>query len=432
MLIDFSISNFFSVKDRITLSFIANSDNTLDEYHIINAKTQTKDIRLLKLGVIFGANASGKSTIIKAIHFLKNLIIKLPEVNHTQLNYKTFLFVDNFKESNSKIEINFLANSIHFSYSIEFNQDMIIRETLYFYKPNKALLFDRSTDPNSFSSKIDFGSKTKVPIEAKKMFELNTFRNNTALSSISNCMITINEVRIAYEWFENHLYNEINSNYWDDDNLSDQLINLNCSKSDILQILAKSDFSITDFIYFDNIKHNKVNDIKIIYNDMNIFKTKTDPFFVQHKTANSEYYILPFNYESVGTKKFIFYSILLYKLINNQIILTLDDFESSLHPDLLKHFLLMFLINSPNSQLIASTFARELLDMEILRNDNIWFTEMKTNRSIDLFSLDTFQTNVLRKAHSKYNAYKSGRLGAIPNLCDYKLYFGTNYEEAYK
>lgn len=432
MLLDFSISNFYSIKDKITLSFIANNDNTLEEYHIINAKTQTKDIRLLKLGVIFGANASGKSTIIKAIHFLKNLIIKPQEEKHSILNYRTFQFTDLVNENVSKIEINFLANSIPFSYIIDFNHDMIFRETLYFHCPNKALLFDRSTELNSINSKILFGSKTKVPLEAKKMFELNVFRNNTALSTIASSTFNINEVNIAYEWFENYLYNEINSNYWDDDNLYDQLINLKDSKSDILQILAKSGFSISDFIYFDNIKQNKVNDFSIIYNDMQNFKSRTASFFVQYKSANSDYFILPFNYESIGTKKYIFYSILLFKLINNQILLTLDDFESSIHPDLLKHFLLMFLTNSSNSQLIATTFARELLDMEILRNDNIWFTEMKTDRSIDLFSLDAFPTNVLRKAHSKYNAYKSGRLGAIPNLYDYKLNFGTNYEEGYQ
>jgi AAA15 family ATPase/GTPase len=115
---------------------------------------------------------------------------------------------------------------------------------------------------------------------------------------------------------------------------------------------------------------------------------------------------------------------LLDLIIRNDYVLPIDELESSLHPDLLKFFILVFLVNSKNSQIIATTHTRELLmEKEMLRNDTIWFTEKKTDGSTELFSLADFDSSVVRNTTSIYNAYKSGKLGAKPNLVDYYLDF---------
>jgi len=99
--------------------------------------------------------------------------------------------------------------------------------------------------------------------------------------------------------------------------------------------------------------------------------------------------------------------------------LSIDKIESSLHPDLLKYFLLSFLVNSENSQLILTTHSREMLiEKDILRKDIIWFTEKRDDDSTDLFSLSDFGSKI-RENSSIYNAYKLGKLGANPNLKDY-------------
>jgi AAA15 family ATPase/GTPase len=109
-------------------------------------------------------------------------------------------------------------------------------------------------------------------------------------------------------------------------------------------------------------------------------------------------------------------------MMRGEIIVTIDELESSLHPDLLKHFLLTFLVNSKHSQLIATTHYRELLmEKDIIRNDAIWFTEKKEDGSTDLFSLADFDSSVIRNTSSVYNAYKIGKLGAVPNLSDYYI-----------
>ena len=97
----------------------------------------------------------------------------------------------------------------------------------------------------------------------------------------------------------------------------------------------------------------------------------------------------------------------------------IDELESSLHPDLYLHFLLSFLLNSQNSQIIATTHNREILDnKDIFRNDAIWFTDKQESCSTELYSLADFDSSVVRNTTNILNAYKSGKLSATPNLGD--------------
>jgi len=109
-------------------------------------------------------------------------------------------------------------------------------------------------------------------------------------------------------------------------------------------------------------------------------------------------------------------------MMSEDYIFPIDELESSLHPDLLKQFLLSFLANSKNSQIITTTHHRELLlEKDILRNDAIWFTERSDEGCTDLYSLDDFDSKTIRSGNSIFNFYKSGKLGATPNLGDYYI-----------
>jgi AAA15 family ATPase/GTPase len=113
---------------------------------------------------------------------------------------------------------------------------------------------------------------------------------------------------------------------------------------------------------------------------------------------------------------------MLYLTLKENRILLIDEIESSLHPDLLKHFLLIFLANAKESQLIFTTHSRELLmEKDLFRYETIYFTEKKENGSTDLFSLKDFDSKTIRKENSIFNIYKSGKLGAIPNTKNYFL-----------
>ena len=101
-----------------------------------------------------------------------------------------------------------------------------------------------------------------------------------------------------------------------------------------------------------------------------------------------------------------------------------------MHPDLFIHFLLTFLVNAKNSQLIATTHNREILNnKDIFRNDAIWFTDKSECGATQLYSLADFDTSVIRDTSNVYNAYKTGKLGGVPNLGDYYIDLDDAAEE---
>jgi AAA15 family ATPase/GTPase len=99
-----------------------------------------------------------------------------------------------------------------------------------------------------------------------------------------------------------------------------------------------------------------------------------------------------------------------------------DEIDASLHPDLVIHYLLMFMENVKQSQLIVTTHNREILDdKNLFRNDAIWFTNKNEDGAAELYSLDDFDSAVIRNTSNILNAYKSGKLKAIPKTKDFYL-----------
>ena len=115
MIIKFSIQNFGSIKDKQTLSFEADKSTHLEDTYVVNKG----GMRLLKLALIYGANASGKTTILKALDFLREIVL-MPEGKKTdELDFQPFLFDDKTPNENSIISIEFIQNGIKYSYEVE-------------------------------------------------------------------------------------------------------------------------------------------------------------------------------------------------------------------------------------------------------------------------------------------------------------------------
>ena len=116
MIINFSVQNFGSIKEKQTLSFEANESTHLEEHYIINVG----GLRLTKLALIYGANASGKTTILTALGFLKNIVILPPEKKTDKLRFNPFLFDEKTPKESSIMSINFIVNEVKYFYEVEF------------------------------------------------------------------------------------------------------------------------------------------------------------------------------------------------------------------------------------------------------------------------------------------------------------------------
>ena len=434
MIINFSIQNFGIIKERQTLSFEATKSKDLEDYYIVEPK---KGLRLLKVALIYGANGSGKSTILKALDFLREIVVSpLRSKNHT-FDFKPFLFDEQTARENSSFSIEFVANKVRYLYEVELNKMAVVSEKLHFFNPNKALVYERTTDMDKQLSAIEFGSKIKIDRDYKRVLEGNTLWNNTVLGAFSKSNLGSNELSQVSQWFNVQLNTTIRPrtnllNY-----VSEKMNYGQIKKANIVKFLKKADFKISDvrveekrerfrepvrygYIQNDSPLSMAMEDIEG-FTQKNILDTHDISFIHEIGEENDvKLFSLPYGEESEGTQRYYQMSGLLDFMIRKSMIFSIDELESSLHADLLKHFILTFLVNAKNSQLIATTHHRELLmERDIFRNDAIWFTEKQSDGQATLFSLNDFDTSVIRDTSSVYNAYKIGKLGARPVLGDY-------------
>jgi len=127
MIINFSVENFGSIKEKQTLSFLANKSDHLEDYYIIEP---IKGLRLNKLALIYGANASGKTTVLKALNFLKRICTQPFDKKTEKFDFEPFLFDENTPNQNTKFELEFVQNEIRYYYEVELNKNCIVKEKL--------------------------------------------------------------------------------------------------------------------------------------------------------------------------------------------------------------------------------------------------------------------------------------------------------------
>lgn len=422
MIINFSIQNFGSIKDKQTLSFEADKSKHLEDSYIINTKDGT---RLLKLALIYGANASGKTTVLLALDFLREIILEPKEKKTDELNFNPFLFDEDTPNQNSILTIEFLQNEIKYYYEVEFFKKAIVNEKLDYYSPTKANVFKRKTNLVSQLTEITFGSKIKKDKKSVNTLAANTLWNNTVLGGFLKTNIDIIELKEVTDWFENYLRPIVFSRTSLEGFVTSQIEKGDVPKTDIINILKKADFNISDLTINKDVKMpEKIEQIfkALDMTDEDIERMKKNPpreIDFEHY-INDKKYKLPISQESEGTRRYYSFAGILSLLIKKSVAISIDELEASLHPDLYIHFILSFLLNSENSQVIASTHNREILNnKDIFRNDSIWFTDKSENCSTELYSLVDFDTSVIRDTSNIFNAYKSGKLKATPNLGDY-------------
>lgn len=428
MIINFSIQNFGSIKDKQVLSFEADKSTHLEEHYIIN----TNGFRLLKLGLIYGANASGKTTILKALDFLRNLVLEPENKKTEKLDFKPFLFDEGTPSKDSIITIEFIQKGVRYYYEVEFNQKAIVREELYFYNPNKANVFKRSTDLEKQFTNIVFGSKIKKTKFFQDTLESNTLWNNTVLGGFLKTNIEINELKDVTDWFSEYLRPIVLPRTELDGYITSKIDDSEIDKDDVISILKKADFNISDIIIKKEEKDIPDGFIEFLKKQINEDDDKIDALKKKGKitsvdlkfehTVNNTPYNLPAELESQGTMRYYSFAGLLNMLITKSIAIPIDELEASLHPDLYIHFILSFIMNAKSSQIIATTHNREILNnRDVFRNDAIWFADKSECCSTELYSLSDFDSSIIRDTSNVFNAYKIGKLGGVPNLGDYYI-----------
>lgn len=404
MLLEFSCSNHRSIRDEILFSAIAGSDKT----HAENIE-KAADVEVLKSSVIYGANGSGKSNFIDAIAFVKNLVSN--SINHQpgqgilQVPHKLEGY-----ERKSNYKIQFVVDGIRYAFGFSLRNMLVVEEYLYYF-PNgrQTKIFER--DGEEYSAGRNFRNRFNSCKDVLKP-------NRLMLSCAAN-FSSVDEVTAAYRFFNDELviYNSGNQENWM--NYSLHKINTNEKvKATVLKFLDALGTGIKD-IYVDIKKEDlDVSHLPPFLSDefkKILLQEKIDAISAKVLYEGFETDLI--SEESTGIKKLFGILCPFIDIIANGKVLVCDELESNLHESLLFGLVKQF-VNTRGSkpaQLIFTTHETGLLNLDLFRRDQIWFTENKSaDRSTDLFSLTEIRN--VRKDENFGKGYIAGKYGAIPML----------------
>ena len=402
MIAEIKFKNMFSFRDETVLSFEADKSKDLESYHVVEL---APDVKLLKLAVIYGANASGKSNIIKVCDFIRSFITCTPLNKAELIKIVPFLLNRTSKEQASEFSVSFYAmngdKAIRYVYSVLLETTHIVRETLIYYLSQQpATVFERSMENNV--SSIKFGQKVKISTAAKEEITLKCLPNMSVFAAYMQVNTNIAEMETALQYLTKQMMPAIVptsslSRY------AEEAIKKETAKEYILRYLQEADFNIS------NISSKEQETKKGVVNYT----------MYQHKVSSglggNDYYEFPELYESDGTIRTFGLASQIQNSIGSNAFLAVDEIESSLHPKLIEYMIERFLKESKQAQLLLTTHYDGLLGEEdLLRKDNSWFAEKNTDGASVLYPLTDFKG--LNRISALQKAYKFGKFGAVPNL----------------
>jgi uncharacterized protein len=416
MLIEFSVGNYRSFKEKATFSMVAASvvskEKKLDENNIFEVDDKLK---LLKSAAIYGANASGKSNLAKALGFMMRFMINSSK--ETQSTEK--IGVEQFKLSTeteaqpSFFEIVFLMNHTRYRYGFETTRDEIVSEWL-FYVPSsrETKLFERTLDNFKVSS-----------VYKARRIQQQTRRNALFLSVSAQFNVEIAENIL--NWLANiNVIVGINDRGYLGYTINCLIENEN--KDEIIHLLKKFDLGFGDVkveeseITAESFSSDLPDEIKNFILKSSggkgaLVQTIHQKFDEEGKFLSTELFNLN-DQESEGTQKVFALAGLLVDTLKEGRVLIIDEFDTRLHPLISCAIVELFNsheTNPNNAQLVFMTHDTNLLSNKIFRRDQIWFAEKDRYGATDLYSLVEYK---VRNDASFESDYIKGRYGAIPYI----------------
>lgn len=448
MLIGFSVSNYRSFNERQKISLLA-SKVARHKEHIAEIGNR----KILKSSLIFGANAGGKTNLIRAINFSRDII--LDGLDSVNLNKKHFRIEQDAYNQPGIFEYRMMIEEREYSYGIviSYAKAEILSEWLVrVEKSGKEVeIFNRNVDETG-KSEVTTDIKSGSKLEKMRMLIYledfgenisDTFRKKSVLSDIAqrgNEKAGIfEEIASVYEWFHQIIilfpstrFEGINELATNTDRRNFFSARLSKYDTGICKIDSQEGEMNFEKI-LEGIPKEEAEKIKIIISNHTSKHPVTmrinEQIFDLHKDENGNIIYNkivmdhgndqdPFNYqdESDGTKRLFDLIPLLADNCDGRVIL-IDEIDRSFHTNLTRHFMrdFYYMANSRNVQLVTTTHDSNLLDLDLLRQDEIWFVERQPDHSSKVYSLDDYKARYDKKIDKEYLL---GRYGAIPHLLD--------------
>jgi AAA15 family ATPase/GTPase len=411
MLIEFSVSNYRSIKAEQTLSLIAENSKNKEENTFEVTLANGSKIRLLHSAIIYGANASGKSNVLKAFDAMRKMVIESRRLDIIEpiKEYDPFKFDTISPQNPTFFSLTFIQDHIKYRYEFSFNRREIISEKLIFYpKGQPATLFERIKSSSNIQDDIIFktGLKNK-PIEKvviKNQLYLSQFGGKPH-EQITNIFLYFGQTTSS------------NSNMGLTRMIAKKILNAENQgfRLRLSRLIKIADTKIESIFVEENNNYGpttlEATSKHIVYDELG-------------KAVGEEQ--LSLQEESVGTNVLFGLGGLILTCLENGGIIFYDELDNSLHPKLTKFLIRLFqnpTTNKSNAQLVFASHEVTLLDKEVFRRDQIWFTEKNKYGVTELYSAKDVEGVREDTAFDKW--YLSGKFGGEPRIKEVEFIFGN-------
>ena len=412
MILEFEVENYRSIKDKQVFSMVAESSKSKPDNVFEHQLASGETVRLLKAAVVYGANASGKSNLLKAFKTLRNFIQAKLSINDAIEFFDPFLFDVKSVNEPTRFVLTFIGENNHkFKYEISYNNEEVFEERLDFYPKGKV--------QNLFKRPISKTTKDTIHI-----VKLGQIKNNKTLKVFKNQLVLSKFGFDTPDEFFSPIYQ-----YFDNDNFS--ILNPELEKdlkrfrNTIANHLVANPKLLSYLSRLMEVSDTKIDDIKIKEYSGNV-KSKSDRIkrydtFGVHPIFDKKERIgttpLTFEQQSKGSNiLFSLGGLMLYMLKLGGVFI-IDEIDTSLHPKLAKFLIQLYqnaISNPKNAQIIFTTHETAFLDKDLFRKDQIWFTEKNEYGETELFSTQDFDKVREDTPFDKW--YMAGKFGGIPDI----------------
>jgi uncharacterized protein len=414
MLVEFRIKNFRSLRDEQVFSLVASSDKTLLSTHALDTGLKAAP-HLLKSAVIYGANASGKSNLIKALQYMRGVVMESAALQPGQTFDRLHPFKLDATSASlpTEFEVTFIVDGVRYQYGFAMNSQRIVSEQLLVYKAFKPQRwFERHFDAESGKDVYEFGSSLKG---AKNLWEGAT-RSNALFLAVA-VQLNSDALRPVFDWFANRLviFNEQSPL---SPQFSVQMLKQEVHRKAICEFLRAADISIADIeVATKQAMVHTINfDLASGKREETASEQAVDEVKFHHITDNGQA-VFDLMEESSGTRNLLFLTGPILDILSKGLTLVVDELDTSLHTLLVQALVRLFHrteVNTGGAQVIFTTHDTSLLDAYgLFRRDQVWFVEKRPDQSSYLYPLLDFSP---RKNEALERGYLQGRYGALPFL----------------
>lgn len=410
MLIEFSVSNFRSFREKQTFSMVA-APRLQKRDNVFKPVVKGEKLPdLLKVAAIYGPNASGKSNLIKALDIVSNAARREPSVEFKPFPVSPFRFDVELANQPSRIELHFVCNGQRYQFELALTEQRIIYERLVIFPKGKEIpLYERRH--LSAGDDYTFGDHLEGGEELHKLWKNITNPQVLFITqAVANSSEELKQLREPLNWLRNGLF--IIYGKWQEtlkELSQEKLEKSNVFADGLSSFLQDVDVPVTN-IRIDKISSEFINPLLQVGHNT---KTETRTTLT-HRTALGESEF-DFEDESDGTKNLIGFWLLwdLHMRAKNlsPIIPIIDELDSSLHPEIMMSLIAKHIKSDEPSQLIFTTHDTHLMDTKLLRRDQFWLTERDANGATQLRSIHDFEG---RESEDLEKRYYEGRYRGLP------------------